>query len=276
MRGATDGGAGGAPSTNISIHAPLAGCDSSSISCRSFFISFQSTHPLRGATSWARRARGIIGFQSTHPLRGATRQLCKRVDFSRISIHAPLAGCDTVKNTVNTTDFNFNPRTPCGVRHSRSPQTRNRVIFQSTHPLRGATVQNSLSARYADISIHAPLAGCDDSDYKCHRSNQYFNPRTPCGVRRRVSPSRVRRLTFQSTHPLRGATRRNRFTGSARHISIHAPLAGCDPKREIRITSVGNFNPRTPCGVRQSAPSGAIYAVVFQSTHPLRGATQSI
>ena len=57
------------------------------------------------------------------------------------------------------------------------------------------------------ISIHAPLAGCDHKMLICAFGLCYFNPRTPCGVRR--SPCRLRACsarTFQSTHPLRGAT----------------------------------------------------------------------
>ena len=57
--------------------------------------------------------------------------------------------------------------------------------------------------------------------------------------------------TFQSTHPMRGATfRSRRFT--------------------LRIL---HFNPRTPCGVRQKENIPACLKSLFQSTHPMRGAT---
>ena len=56
------------------------------------------------------------------------------------------------------------------------------------------------------ISIHAPLAGCDFAA---------------------VMPSARLRL-FQSTYPLRGATRRTAAVRALVKISIHAPLAGCD------------------------------------------------
>ena len=58
---------------SISIHAPLAGCDlvqSGKISQQQLF---QSTHPLRGATSIITVGEKNGKFQSTHPLRGATR-----------------------------------------------------------------------------------------------------------------------------------------------------------------------------------------------------------
>ena len=58
-------------------------------------------------------------------------------------------------------------------------------------------------------------------------------------------------------------------------ISIHAPLAGCD----LQITKIrrvkSNFNPRTPCGVRPMISLWLSLRVKFQSTHPLRGATQA-
>ena len=58
------------------------------------------------------------------------------------------------------------------------------ILFQSTHPLRGATDFPPRSCILIDISIHAPLAGCDHSSLQIH-------PLTS---------------KFQSTHPLRGAT----------------------------------------------------------------------
>ena len=56
---------------------------------------------------------------------------------------------------------------------------------------------------------------------------------------------------FQSTLPLRGATRRR---GVARN-----------PRRD--------FNPRSPCGERRSQPTPKWRRFLFQSTLPLRGAT---
>ena len=38
------------------------------------------------------------------------------IRLAEISIHAPLAGCDTPPSWRSTTPSDFNPRTPCGVR----------------------------------------------------------------------------------------------------------------------------------------------------------------
>ncbi len=84
-----------APDYWISIHAPHAGCDLFRYSFASDSFSFQSTHPMRGATlRTAKAASSISRFQSTHPMRGAT-------------------ACHTGGLLVQ---YDFNPRTPCGVR----------------------------------------------------------------------------------------------------------------------------------------------------------------
>ena len=101
------------------------------------------------------------GFQSTHPLRGATKDWQGKVYYQSISIHAPLAGCDKKAASWARTECYFNPRTPCGVRpygDISDPQT---IEFQSTHPLRGATGAAGKIKNDSMISIHAPLAGCD-------------------------------------------------------------------------------------------------------------------
>ena len=146
---------------NISIHAPLAGCDF--INHNGEFIAHL--------------------FQSTHPLRGATHAASRFTSFCLISIHAPLAGCDLEALVPRVHAHDFNPRTPCGVRRG---------------------------------------CGGRPSD------RRDFNPRTPCGVRHHRPHPSPRWLSFQSTHPLRGATQ----------VDEHVALGR-------------DFNPRTPCGVRQ-------------------------
>ena len=159
---------------------------------------------------------GTSVFQSTHPLRGATLPDLIPVDGK----------CD------------FNPRTPCGVRLVRILTWISAGRFQSTHPLRGATVSGAHHGVSEEISIHAPLAGCDAQADLLLGDVEDFNPRTPCGVRplfaRKTAvfydfnprtPCGVRRSrlnvystspSFQSTHPLRGAT-----LYAVWHIKLH-------------------------------------------------------
>ena len=123
----------------------------------------------------------------------------------------------------------------CGVRPSCSRVIMSCHIFQSTHPLRGATRRSGGDRVLPLISIHAPLAGCDLQARQGLPAFRDFNPRTPCGVR----PLRAHRLgvamEFQSTHPLRGATRAEKRRAKRNPISIHAPLAGCDPKSSNHV-----------------------------------------
>ena len=158
------------------------------------------------------------------------------------------------RRAVKPPRAHFNPRTPCGVRQVCLTSSSTNSSFQSTHPLRGATQYRRregvhakisihaphagcdkpvqyLSARFVPISIHAPHAGCDLFDGQGRRCGQNFNPRTPCGVRLAVTWNIAVIMPFQSTHPMRGATRARRAGMGGLYISIHAPHAGCDHGR---------------------------------------------
>ena len=149
-------------------------------------------------------------------------------------------------------------------------------IFQSTLPLRGATVPD-----------------------RHHHHRRNFNPRSPCGERPATGKKIPTIESFQSTLPLRGATQ---VTGrklsdiiisihaplagsdhvpavrkvAGRAISIHAPLAGSDRRPHMVLTSVRDFNPRSPCGERPACGMSSSARRVFQSTLPLRGATAPV
>ena len=174
------------------------------------------------------------------------------------------------------------------------------ALFQSTHPVRGATRaklsntqrdrnfnprtpcgvrRTSRAARPArpSISIHAPRAGCDAGDLFHGAARQNFNPRTPCGVRPiRCSPAVAIARAFQSTHPVRGATAQDAEHNFLILISIHAPRAGCDALSCPRCNRRRRFQSTHP--VRgATAPSGTTARwSLFQSTHPVRGATWAI
>ena len=94
------------------------------------------------------------------------------------------------------------------------------------------------------ISIHAPHAGCDSLSFIEYLVQYHFNPRTPCGVRRKRGTPKLLQSRFQSTHPMRGATKEPR--GSWRDVQ--------------------DFNPRTPCGVRLYILS-VFFNIVIISIH---------
>ena len=296
MRGATNSGLRQRRYRQISIHAPLAGCDTATSAQHISKFIFQSTHPLRGATTKSGNTHVIVRFQSTHPLRGATGRWATRDINHLISIHAPLAGCDAEVNAdltsleafqsthplrgatlamllASTRSWEFQSTHPLRGATCTGCSLARLKSFQSTHPLRGATCYFFLSIPFPIISIHAPLAGCDLLPPLGHDKLLDFNPRTPCGVRRILCRMAARKSRFQSTHPLRGATfatildsklskfqsthplrgATNRLTYNvlSNHISIHAPLAGCDYEVQPKPMTMAEF----------------------QSTHPLRGAT---
>ena len=191
---------------------------------------FQSTLPVRGATQiWlsGNRKHDI----SIHaPRAGSDAALiCKQLDQMGISIHAPRAGSDLIFTKRQTEGEYFNPRSPCGERPNGTPFRRAVIIFQSTLPVRGATLPRGgllprrcisihapragsdiwwcMTARSkASISIHAPRAGSDRTHRLQFGNERYFNPRSPCGERHRQSKRRLTICRFQSTLPVRGAT----------------------------------------------------------------------
>ena len=117
-------------------------------------------------------------FQSTHPVRGATQRPDVPPEKRLISIHAPREGCDRMNACCTSTKlfqsthpvrgatgwasptnkriWNFNPRTPGGVRQDAS-----------------------INALRLTISIHAPREGCDGGQRHQANIRRYFNPRTP-------------------------------------------------------------------------------------------------
>ncbi len=146
----------------VSIHAPRAGRDTLRRYARNAAHAFQSTRPVRGATSLQARTG------------------CTPI----VSIHAPRAGRDNTWARAWAGVTCFNPRAPCGARRSRlsscPPNSRVSIhapragrdrklamrpgsceMFQSTRPVRGATK----SANRSKVPIIR------------------FNPRAPCGAR---------------------------------------------------------------------------------------------
>ena len=83
-------------------------------------------------------------------------------------------------------------------------------------------------------------------------SRAHFNPRCPCGQRQHLSKEDY--LVIK--------------------ISIHAAHAGSDCMHDQQAIVLDNFNPRCPCG--QRPPLNYFFKVdsIFQSTLPMRAATQ--
>ena len=124
----------------ISIHAPHTGCDLRFDDGVTTAAIFQSTHPIRGATSTSLScAFRMRHFNPRTPYGVRPVHVAGTAGSVTISIHAPHTGCDwTLTSSISALRY-FNPRTPYGVR----PRFR------------------TLRASPTVISIHAPHTGCD-------------------------------------------------------------------------------------------------------------------
>ena len=147
--------------------------------------------------------------------------------------------------------MDFNPRAPCGARRIATISSRVSLIFQSTRPVRGATVlfsrhpmsesfqstrpvRGATHSRFSSIqwrfiSIHAPRAGRDTLDKIGSLHISHFNPRAPCGAR----------LVNQVRDKM-----------NAMHFNPRAPCGARHFRCYTAISKGYDFNPRAPCGAR--------------------------
>ena len=143
---------------SISIHAPREGCDVGRIILSPISLLFQSTHPVRGATYAIAQVLGVTVISIHAPREGCDAPaVYVTFPFCRISIHAPREGCDRRRILINCSGkiSIHAPREGCDC-HFDNPHGH-AVEFQSTHPVRGATMPHG-----------RPLLTCWN-----------FNPRTP-------------------------------------------------------------------------------------------------
>ena len=145
---------------------------------------FQSTLPLRGATIPVRTTDLKHLFQSTLPLRGATNATTDAmIAILKFQSTLPLRGATWDAPTCFPSTTNFNPHSPCGER-----------------------LQPVLDDDSAEISIHTPLAGSDESKRK-NTNHGYISIHTPLAGSDSSSVTLTGKWPlFQSTLPLRGAT----------------------------------------------------------------------
>ena len=102
---------------------------------------FQSTRPVRGATDIE-----IVAipkpYVSIHAPRAGRDRDRQRNPPKRgwVSIHAPRAGRDIIDEIGSGAFLSFNPRAPCGARPYGCNNMDVIIMFQSTRPVRGATL----------------------------------------------------------------------------------------------------------------------------------------
>ena len=171
---------------SISIHAPRVGSDLSLSRDSSSSVLFQSTLPVWGATRFPNHVLRFARYFNPRSPCGERLYTSQRPSIIlKISIHAPRVGSDTVSGDMETATWDFNPRSPCGERRAQLQAAYDSGRFQSTLPVWGATLSISSGEFYDMISIHAPRVGSDDTKNKRPKGRKDFNPRSPCGERRK-------------------------------------------------------------------------------------------
>ena len=194
-------------------------------------------------------------FQSTRPIRGATnrpfRWPVKGLYFNPRAPYGARLPAPGIPGRVHT---DFNPRAPYGARLLRSIPACKRVQnFNPRAPYGARLVHSAIFRPNSSISIHAPHTGRDVRTGRTRRHTRCnFNPRAPYGARRHPHFTMRPVLGFQSTRPIRGATRRHRRLPTVLGISIHAPHTGRDFTISTMIVGKFYFNPRAPYGARRS------------------------
>ena len=147
-------------SFTISIHASHAGCDPLlSSSHASDIISIHASHAGCDFSTHC-KVPSTIDFNPRIPCGMRHCWLAVWVVVSRISIHASHAGCDVLGVSEFCQVFISIHASHAGCDVGKT-YTLQENIFQSTHPMRDATVKSLNPLPFLFISIHASHAGCD-------------------------------------------------------------------------------------------------------------------
>ena len=216
------------PALSISIHAPRVGSDKDQAVTKVTFLNFNPRSPCG-----ERPERGILWqrktpFQSTLPVWGATETTMRRSLQFPFQSTLPVWGATGGGMEHSTVMADFNPRSPCGERHSLHRLRLQTRYFNPRSPCGERRFGNVRCAVDGNISIHAPRVGSDQgvldtgphlADFNPRspcgerpsaepkvEGSKHFNPRSPCGERLPVGPYESVGNEFQSTLPVWGAT----------------------------------------------------------------------
>ena len=239
-------------------------------------LSFQSTRPVWGATTFDVVLASHILFQSTRPVWGATWRLEAVLAICLFQSTRPVWGATKTSGFITLY-----------------------CIFQSTRPVWGATCKGGSQPK--DSVYFNPRAPCGARrpPFCLYPYYKNFNPRAPCGARHLTlwRPSYITLFQstrpvwgatvtccanhpiitlFQSTRPVWGATLKRRLLDGRTFISIHAPRVGRDPEaaaahKDEQISIHAPRVGRDPAHKRVLRKSG-----IFQSTRPVWGATANL
>ena len=170
--------------------------------------------------------------------------------------------------------------------------------FQSTLPVRGATVPAYPTAHPSAISIHAPRAGSDGPGVRAAGASGISIHAPRAGSDEQGHPAQFCTGAISIHAPRAGSDSGSAGADDSHSISIHAPRAGSDIMLGRPPPPMMHFNPRSPCGERlliavdlrqhldisihapragsdREMAAEPLHPKLFQSTLPVRGATSS-
>ena len=136
---------------------------------------------------------------------------------------SPVWRTTSIQYTYILRAVDFNPRPPCGGRHSCTAKTQTEKKFQSTSPVWRTTPVVFIVGRLEFISIHVPRVEDDLREYGEEAVATDFNPRPPCGGRRIITAHSPSFPKFQSTSPVWRTTGVPFMLIARSFISIHVP-----------------------------------------------------
>ena len=124
-------------------------------------------------------------FQSTLPVRGATSENVVVLNNGLISIHAPRAGSD-VADLLRAGYVEISIHAPRAGSDFSVRNFRIKDTISIHAPRAGSDTRVPHAPAQLPISIHAPRAGSDPQNQATRFRPCDFNPRSPCGERRRA------------------------------------------------------------------------------------------
>ena len=138
LRGATGNHCDNGNRLMISIHAPLTGSDPLGPCGPTCSFYFNPRSPYGERRYRVCKGSRASKFQSTLPLRGATSTIWVFPLILSISIHAPLTGSDRLRLASWYHPENFNPRSPYGERLGFGGRAGNTKMISIHAPLTGS------------------------------------------------------------------------------------------------------------------------------------------
>ena len=150
-------------------------------------------------------------------------------------------------------------------------------LFQSTLPLRGATHTERNGSLLTLFQSTLPLRGATVALRRDGVIQEHFNPHSPCGERLQQILDKANALLISIHTPLAGSDFSwAEWTPNTTLFQSTLPLRGATrtPTRSRRRGRY--FNPHSPCGERLKSLPFAVSVILFQSTLPLRGATRTV